>query len=153
MSRGCEPLEACCPAESFDALGNTLGQSLANQSVGSSFASVEGDPLGDFTYYLMSWVMPSDGRAGLGGVDVTALNIPTIDEVVRLYCEKTGRDGIPNLEWYFAYNAFRLACILQGIIGRIRDGTAASAHATQMADRIRPLAATAYMFGQRAGLK
>ncbi len=115
--------------------------------------STLGDPLGDFTYYLMSWVMPSDGRAGLGGRDLKALGIPTIEEVVALYCNLTNRDGIPDLNWYFSYNAFRLAGILQGIAGRVRDGTAASAHATQMIARIRPLAQAAYGFAQRAGLK
>ncbi len=115
--------------------------------------STLGDPLGDFTYYLMSWVMPSDGRAGLGGRDLKALNIPTIDDVVAQYCKLTGRDGIPDLDWYFAYNAFRLAGILQGIAGRVRDGTASSAHATQMVQRIRPLAQAAFMFAERAGLQ
>jgi aminoglycoside phosphotransferase (APT) family kinase protein len=114
--------------------------------------STLGDPLGDFTYYLMSWVMPHDGRAGLGGLDLAALGIPTLEETVALYCKHTGRDGIPALDWYFAYNAFRLACILQGIAGRVRDGTAASAHALQMIQRIRPLASAAFMFAQKAGL-
>ncbi len=115
--------------------------------------STLGDPLGDFTYYLMNWVMPSDGRAGLGGVDVAALGIPTLEETVKLYCGQTGRDGIPELDWYFSYNAFRLACILQGIAGRVRDGTAASAHAAQMIQRIRPLAAASFHYAQKAGLK
>lgn len=115
--------------------------------------STLGDPLGDFTYYLMSWMMPHDGRAGLGGLDLKSINIPTLDETVASYCAQTGRDGIPALEWYFAYNAFRLACILQGIAGRVRDGTAASAHATQMIQRIVPLSQAAYGFAQQAGLK
>ncbi len=115
--------------------------------------STLGDPLGDFTYYLMNWVMPHDGRAGLGGLDVQSLGIPTLEEAVQLYCAQTGRDGIPALDWYFSYNAFRLACILQGIAGRVRDGTAASAHATQMIERIRPLASAAFMYAQKAGLK
>jgi aminoglycoside phosphotransferase (APT) family kinase protein len=114
--------------------------------------STLGDPLGDFTYYLMSWVMPHDGRAGLGQLDLKLLGIPTLEEVVALYCAQTGRDGIPELDWYFSYNAFRLAGILQGIAGRVRDGTAASAHATQMIQRIRPLAAVAYHYAQKAGL-
>jgi aminoglycoside phosphotransferase (APT) family kinase protein len=115
--------------------------------------STLGDPLGDFTYYLMSWVMPHDGRAGLGGLDLAELGIPTLEETVALYCAQTGRDGIPALDWYFSYNAFRLACILQGIAGRVRDGTAASAHAAQMIQRIRPLATVAFMYAQKAGLK
>lgn len=115
--------------------------------------STLGDPLGDFTYFLMNWVMPSDGRAGLGGKDVAALGIPTIEEVVKQYSAETGRDTIDQVDWYFAYNAFRLACILQGIAGRVRDGTAASAHATDMIKRIGPLSDAAYMYAERAGLK
>lgn len=114
--------------------------------------STLGDPLGDFTYYLMSWMMPNDGRAGLGGLDLKSLDIPTLEETVANYCQLTGRDGIPALDWYFAYNAFRLAGILQGIAGRVRDGTAASAHATEMIKRIRPLASAAHGFARKAGL-
>lgn len=114
--------------------------------------STLGDPLGDFTYYLMNWVMPHDGRSSLGGVDLAQLGIPTLEETVRLYCGQTGRDGIAELDWYFSYNAFRLACILQGIAGRVRDGTAASAHAAQMIQRIRPLAAASFHYAQKAGL-
>ena len=114
--------------------------------------STLGDPLGDFTYYLMNWVMPQDGRSGIAGLDLKAQNIPTIEEVVATYCKLTRRDSIANLDWYFAYNAYRLACILQGIAGRVRDGTAASAHATEMIKRIRPLANAAHAFGKKAGL-
>jgi aminoglycoside phosphotransferase (APT) family kinase protein len=114
--------------------------------------STLGDPLADFTYYLMSWVLPRDARSSLGGLDLKPLGIPERDDVVALYCKHTGRDGIPALEWYFAYNAFRLACILQGIAGRVRDGTAASAHALEMIKRIRPLATGAYGFAKAAGL-
>jgi aminoglycoside phosphotransferase (APT) family kinase protein len=88
----------------------------------------------------------------LGGLHLEALGIPTLDEAVALYCAHTGRDGIAELDWYFAYNAFRLAGILQGIAGRVRDGTAASAHAAQMIQRIRPLAAASFMYAQKAGL-
>lgn len=115
--------------------------------------STLGDPLGDFTYYLMNWVMPHDGRAGLGGIDLAALGIPSLEETVALYCAQTGRDSIAELDWYFAYNAWRLACILQGIAGRVRDGTAASAHAAEMIKRLGPLSDAAYHYAERAGLK
>jgi aminoglycoside phosphotransferase (APT) family kinase protein len=115
--------------------------------------STLGDPMADFTYYLMSWVLPRDARSSLGGLDLAPLGIPTLDDIVSLYCAQTGRTSIPALDWYFAYNAFRLACILQGIAGRVRDGTAASAHALEMIMRIRPLAVGAYSFAKQAGLR
>ena len=68
-----------------------------------------------------------------------------------MYCERTGRDGIDNLYFYFAYNFFRIACILQGIAGRVRDGTAASAHAAANAANVEPMAKQAWLYAQKAG--
>jgi aminoglycoside phosphotransferase (APT) family kinase protein len=114
--------------------------------------STLGDPLGDFTYHLMNWVMPAGQRSGLAGLDLEALNIPSRDEYVAMYCKATGRDGLPQTDWYFAYNMFRLAAILQGIVGRVRDGTAASAHAEANAERVIPLAQAAFHFAKQAGM-
>ncbi|HRK17959.1 MAG TPA: phosphotransferase family protein [Hyphomicrobiaceae bacterium] len=116
--------------------------------------STLGDPLADFTYFLMTWEMPSGGGAGSNGIkglDHGALGIPTVKEAAALYCKLTGRDGIPELDWYMAYNMFRIAAILQGIAGRVRDGTAASAQALETIKRIRPLAETAWGFAKKAG--
>jgi aminoglycoside phosphotransferase (APT) family kinase protein len=114
--------------------------------------STLGDPLGDFTYHLMNWVMPAGQRSGLGGLDLASLGIPSQEEYTRLYCEATGRASIENIDWYFAYNLFRLAGIIQGIVGRVRDGTAASDHAKDNVDRVRPLALSAYQFALKAGM-
>jgi aminoglycoside phosphotransferase (APT) family kinase protein len=114
--------------------------------------STLGDPLGDFTYHLMNWVMPAGQRSGLGGLDLAALGIPSMEAYTRLYCEATGRASIDNIDWYFAYNLFRLAGIIQGIVGRVRDGTAASAHAGDNVDRVLPLALSAYQFALKAGM-
>ena len=112
--------------------------------------STLGDPLADFTYYLMQWVMPRDVR-GLMGLDYAGLEIPTIDEVVANYCALTGRDSIPQLDFFFSYNLFRLAAICQGIVGRVRDGTAASANAAAMEARVLPLAQAAWHYAKQAG--
>ena len=113
--------------------------------------STLGDPLADFTYFVMQWIMPHEGRSGLQGLDFTALGIPTMDEAVALYCRLTGRPGMPDLNWYFAYNLYRLACISQGIAGRVRDGTAANARAMESAARVTPLAERALEFAKLAG--
>jgi aminoglycoside phosphotransferase (APT) family kinase protein len=113
--------------------------------------STLGDPLADFSYMLMQWALPADGRSGLMGLDLGALGIPSREEAVSLYCRLTGRDGVPALDWYFAYNLFRLVGILQGIAGRVRDGTAASAKAAEMAARTPALAEAAWGFAVRAG--
>ncbi len=114
-----------------------------------------GDPVGDFTYHLMQWHMPpSETGAGTGslvGHDLDALGIPSIEPYVARYCERTGRGTIHDLDFYFAYNFFRLAAILQGIAGRVRDGTAANENAAAMETQVAPLARTAWRFAERAG--
>jgi aminoglycoside phosphotransferase (APT) family kinase protein len=57
-----------------------------------------------------------------------------------MYCRRTGRERIEHWDYYMAYNMFRLAAILQGIMGRVVDGTAASEHAMEQGKRARPLA-------------
>jgi aminoglycoside phosphotransferase (APT) family kinase protein len=113
--------------------------------------STLGDPLADFTYFIVNWMLPRDGRACLGGTDFAASGIPTLDQVAARYCELTGRAGIPDLNWYFAYNLFRFTAILQGIAGRMRDGTAASARAAESVARIPALSKAALDFAIKAG--
>ncbi len=118
--------------------------------------STLGDPLADFSYFLTTWVMPpatpgSAGARGIAGLDLKPLGIPSIPEAVEQYCKLTGRSGLPELDWYFSYNLFRLAAILQGIAGRVRDGTAASAEALTTIKRIVPLAEAAWGFAKKAG--
>jgi aminoglycoside phosphotransferase (APT) family kinase protein len=114
--------------------------------------STLGDPLADFTYLLMQWIMSSGGgRTGLVGQDLPALNIPTLEEAIEIYCKATGRPNIPDLNWYYSYNLFRLTCILQGIAGRIRDGTASSSRASESAARVVPLAKASWEYAVKAG--
>jgi aminoglycoside phosphotransferase (APT) family kinase protein len=113
--------------------------------------STLGDPLSDFSYFLMNWVTPVDGRAGLLGLDLERLGIPTLERVVARYCEKTSRDAIQDLDWYFAFNLFRLLGIAQGIKKRLMDGNASSARAGELASRLPEIAAQAWRFAERAG--
>lgn len=113
--------------------------------------STVGDPLADFAYLAMNWVMEGAGRAGLVGVDFEGTGIPTLAQATAFYCTETGRDGLPDLEWYFAYNLFRLVGILQGIKKRWLDGTASSAEAEGHAARVPLLAAAAWEHARKAG--
>jgi aminoglycoside phosphotransferase (APT) family kinase protein len=110
-----------------------------------------GDPLADFSYLAMQWVMPADGGAGLAGLDLAALGIPSLDEVVQRYADRAGVPIESELDWYFAYNLFRLAGIVQGIKKRVIDGTASHANAQEMAKRVPMLASAAWTFAKNAG--
>lgn len=113
--------------------------------------STLGDPLADFTYLCLAWVTDNGGRSGVMDLDRQALGIPELDEIVTRYCAATGRDDVPDMNWYIAYNFFRLAGIMQGIKKRVADGTASSAHARAMSERVEPLAQTAWDFSKKAG--
>jgi len=102
--------------------------------------STLGHPLADFAYHCMAWHVPPSAFRGLAGLDLDALGIPDFNTYVACYCERTGRAGIDNFEYYLAYNLFRMAGILQGIMKRVVDGTAASEQALAMGKAARPLA-------------
>ena len=115
--------------------------------------STLGDPLADFSYHLMQWHMPhaDAGTGSLVGFDLAMLGIPALPAYVDAYAARTGLDPRPHLPVYFAYNFFRLAAIMQGIAGRVRDGTATSAFAAAKAELVRPLAAKGFEFARAAG--
>jgi aminoglycoside phosphotransferase (APT) family kinase protein len=106
--------------------------------------STLGHPLADFAYHAMMYRMPADIVAGVGGRDPTALGLPSEVEFIAAYCHRTGRESIPNWDFYLAFNLFRLAAIFHGIKGRVLRGTASSAQAAQRAEQFPRLAQLAY---------
>jgi aminoglycoside phosphotransferase (APT) family kinase protein len=116
--------------------------------------STLGHPLADFSYHCMAWHIPPGAFRGIGGLDVSSMGIPTEEEYIRLYCERTGlvKPEQLKVDWnfYMAYNLFRIAAILQGIAKRVEAGTAASAQAVSSAAGARPLAQMAWKFAQQS---
>jgi aminoglycoside phosphotransferase (APT) family kinase protein len=102
--------------------------------------STLGHPLADFAYHAIMYRMPPNIVAGLQGVDLQALNIPTEAQYLAGYCARTGRDSILAYDFYIAFNFFRLAAIFHGIKGRVIRGTAASSHAKERAESFPTLA-------------
>src|SRR5205814_927830 len=93
--------------------------------------STLGHPLADFSYHCMSWHIAPGSFRGIAGLDLAALGIPTEDEYIARYCERTGRTRIAHWNFYLAFSLFRIAGILQGIAKRALIGTAASAQAVE----------------------
>lgn len=116
--------------------------------------STLGHPLADFSYHCMSWHIPPGDFRGIGGLDLAALGIPSEDEYIAMYCQRTGKFKPEQLkgEWnfYMAYNMFRIAAILQGIAKRVEAGTASSAQAVSSAAGAKPLARLAWKFANQA---
>jgi aminoglycoside phosphotransferase (APT) family kinase protein len=109
--------------------------------------STLGEPLCDFTYMLLNWVWGPIADLP----DPAAVGLPSRDELASAYCRLTGRDGLPELDWFFSYNLFRLAAIIEGIVGRVRDGTARDPNAAALAHRTPLMAEAAWRLAERAG--
>ncbi|MDA0261475.1 MAG: phosphotransferase [Proteobacteria bacterium] len=106
--------------------------------------STLGHPVADFSYHCMPWRLPPETGRGFKGMDLAALGIPTEQEYLAAYCRRTGRAHPAHWDYYMAYNMWRLAAILQGIMGRVVDGTAASEYAAEMGAMARGLAELAW---------
>ncbi|AYX27525.1 phosphotransferase enzyme family protein [Burkholderia pseudomallei] len=112
--------------------------------------STLGDPLADFAYHCMAWHVAPERFRGIAGLDLRSLGIPDEAQYVARYCERTGLTMPENWNFYLAYNMFRIAAILQGIMKRVADGTASSAQALDAGRRARPMAELAWRYAQHA---
>ena len=107
--------------------------------------STLGHPLADFAYHALPWRLTADQFRGMADKDTAALGIPTEDAYLRRYCATTGREVVrAEYEFCMAYSMFRLAAILQGILKRSIDGTAASASAEATGRKARVIAEVAW---------
>ena len=98
--------------------------------------STLGHPIADFSYHCLSW---RTQEAFWDQAKLKELGIPSEREYMEMYCENSGKDLSKNWEFYMAFNMFKIAGILQGILGRVRDGTAASKHAEERGMMVYPL--------------
>jgi aminoglycoside phosphotransferase (APT) family kinase protein len=114
--------------------------------------STLGHPFSDLAYQCMQWRFPNqETMRGLAGVDRKSLGIPTEEEYVAKYCERTGISGIPIWKFCLAFSSFRLAAIVQGVKKRGLDGTASNPEkALQSGERV-PLMAKMGVEAFRAG--
>ncbi len=60
--------------------------------------STLGHPLADFSYHCMAWHIPVSLGRGIGGLDIAALGIPSEQEYMRMYCERTGLATLEQLQ-------------------------------------------------------
>lgn len=104
--------------------------------------STLGNPLADLAYQCMQWRLPHDsGFRGLGGLDRTALGLPTESDYVALYAERSGAK-IENWSFCLAFSFFRLAAILQGVYKRSLDGNASNPERARQIGKAVPLLAS-----------
>ena len=82
-----------------------------------------GDPLADLGLLLVYWREPTDPDLAetIVGYPTSVEGFLTRDELVARYAERTGRD-VSQVGFYVAFGFWKLACILQGVADRFRDG-------------------------------
>ena len=112
--------------------------------------STLGHPLADFTYHLMMYRLSPAFPAGIAGLDLAALGLPIETDYITAYCRRTGRESVPHLDFYLAYNLFRLAAIIHGIKGRAVRGNASSRAAAETAEMLPGVAAMGRALAERA---
>lgn len=102
--------------------------------------STLGDPLADLAYHAMVWRIPPDLFRGFAGLDSPGSGIPSEQDYIRRYCERTGRSDVSDWTFYLAFSLFRVAAILQGVWRRGKDGQASAADALETGAKAGPLA-------------
>jgi aminoglycoside phosphotransferase (APT) family kinase protein len=113
--------------------------------------STLGHPLADFSYHCMSWHISPGQFRGIAGLDLEALGIPSQEQYIASYCARTGATiRAEDFNFYLAYNMFRLAGIMQGIMKRYVDGTASSPQALQNGKAARPMAELGWKYAMAA---
>ena len=103
--------------------------------------STLGHPIADFSYHCLSWrTLPQLADEAF----CKEHGIPTEFQYRDMYSEATGKNLSENWEFYIIFNLFKIAAILQGILGRVRDGTATSKHAEERGNQVFPLSEAAW---------
>ncbi|MBZ6079295.1 phosphotransferase family protein [Microvirga puerhi] len=114
--------------------------------------STLGDPMADFAYHMLTWHFSPKPFRGLYGLDLAVLGIPDERSYRDLYLKATGQANVLDRQWYayLAFSLFRVAAIRQGIMKRVVDGTAASAHAGEAGALAAPVAEQGWQYAERA---
>jgi aminoglycoside phosphotransferase (APT) family kinase protein len=106
--------------------------------------STLGHPLGDLAYTCIPFHFNVAGRHTLEGRVGPQTGIPAEEEFVAEYCRLTGREGIPQWNFYLAFSFFRLSSICQGVYKRGIMGNASSTEALERGRMARHLADIAW---------
>ena len=87
-----------------------------------------GDPLADLGYLLNNWAMPGEDGPSTRGAAISptaAGGFPTREEIVARYSDLTGRDT-SLIAYYRAFQYWRLAAIVEGVLARYLKGVMGS---------------------------
>jgi aminoglycoside phosphotransferase (APT) family kinase protein len=99
----------------------------------------------------MAWRVTPELFRGLDGIDLAALGIPTEDEYVAAYCERTGRSRGFGLGVLHGLQLVPSGGDHAGDRKRVVDGTAASREAEELGRLARPVGEQAWALARSLG--
>ncbi len=103
-----------------------------------------GDPLVDLGIFALYWDiagLPGDLSGAVPSAVDSAAGYPTFEELLEVYAVRRGIE-VPELRWYRAFAAYKLAVILEGIHYRFQAGDTVGEGFDRMGALVEPLART-----------
>jgi aminoglycoside phosphotransferase (APT) family kinase protein len=92
-----------------------------------------GDPMADVGYVMNNWAEPGEGSATMRGAALAptmAGGFPDREAFLARYVELTGRD-VSQVDYYRAFQYWRLAAIIEGVLARYLKGVMGTAADTE----------------------
>jgi aminoglycoside phosphotransferase (APT) family kinase protein len=92
-----------------------------------------GDPMADVGYVMNNWAQPAEGSATMRGASLAptmAGGFPDREAFLERYVELTGRD-VRRVDYYRAFQYWRLAAIVEGVLARYLKGVMGSSADTE----------------------
>jgi aminoglycoside phosphotransferase (APT) family kinase protein len=102
-----------------------------------------GDPFVDLGIFALYWDIASLPGSVAGAVPSaveSSAGYPSLDELIEVYADRAGI-GVPDLRWYRAFAAYKLAAILEGIHYRHQAGETVGSGFGGIGGLVEPLAA------------
>ena len=111
-----------------------IGNFLSNGAAGKIEAVLDwelctlGDPMADVGYLMNDWNQPNDSRPSASGTSLSATTcggFPTREAMLAYYEIRTGIDT-SKVDYYRAFQYWRLAAIVEGVLSRYKKGVMGS---------------------------
>lgn len=84
-----------------------------------------GDPLADVGLLQVYWAEPDQAASALVPAPTALEGFPRRKELLERYAEASGRD-LSDIDYYFAFGMWKLACIIEGVYARYMAGAMGS---------------------------
>lgn len=110
-----------------------------------------GDTLADLGQLLMYWAEPGDAVRALEQPPTLTPGFPTRDALVETYLAAAPAGAVHDLEFYVAYNWWKVACIVENVYTRMARGAMGASDRTpeSFARQAERLAAEAWRHARR----